>query len=146
MNHADRKIVAAVTLVLLLLASIVRGEDWKTTDGTTYQNVTVIHHDSTVVTVSYNNSTAPIASSDLSKAIFRGLIGTVTLPLSSLDKVIQQTVLNDHTTVVKNNTIAPSLIFVLNRLRCGQDRQKLYGPTICTSRLLVIHGTNWRQG
>jgi len=99
MNHADRKIVAAVTLVLLLLASIVRGEDWKTTDGTTYQNVTVIHHDSTVVTVSYNNSTAPIASSDLSKAIFRGLIGTVTLPLSSLDKVIQQTVLNDHTTV-----------------------------------------------
>jgi hypothetical protein len=91
-------------LVMLLLGTIIRAEDWITTDGKTYNNIRILSHDSTVVTVSFNNSTSPISASALSNAVQQGILGSVTLPISSLDKVIRQTVLDDHTTALNKAT------------------------------------------
>jgi hypothetical protein len=95
---------ASVTLVLLLLGTIIRAEDWTTTDGKIYNNIRVISHDSTVVTVSYNDSTSPIPASGLNNAVQQGIVGSVTLPISSLDKVVGQTVLDDHATALNRAT------------------------------------------
>lgn len=110
-------------MTFLLIATVIHAEDWTTTDGKTYQNVTVVSHDSTVVTVSYVNTSAYIAPSDLNKAIQQGIVGTAILPISSLDEVTQQHVLNDHPTELKASlpgSNAPEYVKALTDL-CSQS-------------------------
>jgi hypothetical protein len=58
---------------------LVHAEDWKTTDGKIYNDVTVISHDSKIVTIN-------------------GTGGAATFPISYLDKDLQKRVINDNVT------------------------------------------------
>jgi len=73
------KTCLSVTLALAVTLLPALAEDWTTTDGKTYKNVTVISHDAKIVTIS---------SSD----------GTATFPIVLLDKDLQKRVQGDNAT------------------------------------------------
>ena len=94
-------LVSVAALVFFAGISFCPAEDWTTPEGKTYSNVTIVSHDSAVVTISYGHSETPIPPSGLSKAIQQGIYGTVTLPISKLGKDFQQRILNDNSTALK---------------------------------------------